>query len=484
MIPLTRISVALLVAGTLAAQDAPSAGDAPAPATEQASEQETQEPAETETDNQGEDDGPDVVAASDPYQWHGLVDMRFESRTTGGDHDNDLYVYSRARLGDPRKHAWTFSAAARGALDMDHTERTNVFRSFQDRRRGDLTAFLYNAHVDLNGQPEGSPVHGTLERIRFGRQVLTDTPMLMYLDGVTVETVPVPKWGDLIAVVYGGLPSHIFESSPTGDFAAGAAVSFSPWTQGRARVDWMHVKDDYLASSYEDDLLGLRFDQYLGRSLALHYNMNLLDFDRLRDLAAYATYSNTDSDFSASIRYSALVSDENKTRAVDFDYFTEILATYYAYDQVEFSMHKGLTDELYVEGGFDIRELRRDANQGIFNREFRRYYVTAGVSAWPDDAIDASVTFELWDSSGDRFTTVGADLRYDFSETTVASIGTMFQAFRYDPLRGLDNEDVQVSFAKLDHRLSDKMRLRGRFDYEDGDTYNFSTLMIGLQVDF
>ena len=107
-----------------------------------------------------------------------------------------------------------------------------------------------------------------------------------------------------------------------------------------------------------------------------------------------------------------------------------------------------------------------------------------GVDKWPHDDTNLSATFEYWDSGEDEFWTFGGDVSHDFDESVTASIGTLFELFRYDPLRGQENEDVQVSYAKLRYEISQDTRLRAKFEYEDGESDEFFTWTLGMQVSF
>jgi hypothetical protein len=245
----------------------------------------------------------------------------------------------------------------------------------------------------------------------------------------------------------------------------------------------MHVEDEYLSTTSDDDLIGVRFDQRIGRGLFVNAFVNIIEFDTARNIGTHASWSDPEQDLNLTLRYTALASDENR-RSIDLDYYTEILATYFAYDQYDASIHKGLGDTLYLEGGAQWRELRSDGNEGLLNHEFRRYHATVGLDAWPFAGSDASATFELWDSGEDRFTTIGGDFSHEFDEDWSASVGTLFELFRYDPIRGSESEDVQVSYLKTTYHLANNQRLRARLEIEDGDVDDFVTFDLSMLIDF
>jgi hypothetical protein len=245
----------------------------------------------------------------------------------------------------------------------------------------------------------------------------------------------------------------------------------------------MHVTDEYLSTSADDDLIGVRWDQRVSENLFFNAHVNLIELEDTGDVGAFTSWTDPENDFNITLRYSGLLGDE-KRRSIDLDYFTEVLATYVAFDQFDLALHKGLGESAYVEAGAQIRELRDDAKESLFNHEFLRYHGTLGTVDWPWTGSDVSVTYEFWDAGGDRFTTVGADFTHKTDEQWSGSIGTFFELFRYDVLRGEENEDVQVSYLKLRYNLSKQQRLRARLEFEDGERDDFYTLSISMQVEF
>jgi hypothetical protein len=200
-------------------------------------------------------------------------------------------------------------------------------------------------------------------------------------------------------------------------------------------------------------------------------------------MTAGATWTQADGDFSVTARYTSLLSDQTR-RSIDFDYFTTIESTYFAYDQYEIHAHKDLGEFLYIDGGMQLRELRHDDNESIFNHEFRRYFVTPGVTGWPSEGTQASLAWAFWDSGGDRFSSFGADLTQKLDERWTGSIGTVFDLFRYDVLTGQENEDVQTSYLRLAYLPLEKLRLRVSYLFENGEEADYSTLILSTEWRF
>lgn len=423
-----------------------------------------------------------AASATSPYELSGLLEMRYVGRWTEGSHDNDLYGYGEVNLGDPREHMITAHASGLLAWDLDRERNpTEPFFSVDDTYSKDVTGQLYSAYIDVNSVA-GNPWRDTLRRVRMGRQALYDTPVTLFLDGASIETMPLTESYDVTLSGFVGVPSYFFESSSDGDITYGGAVKLAPWTAAQFRFDYMHVTDQYLGSTQRDDLFGLRLDQQVASTLFLSAHLNLFSNDP-RDLGLNAQWTDPDLDLTVVGRYTAVLANQG-FRAINFDYFTPIEGTYFAYDQFEFSAQKELGEHAYLAGGVDFREMRNDSDEGLFNHEFRRYHATPGVADWPWEGFDGSLTFEYWNAGGDDYVTYGGDLEQAVNDEWTVSTGLLYQLFRYDSFTQHERENVYVTYLKLTWDATDDLRLRGMYEYEDGDTEDFSTLMFTARVGF
>jgi hypothetical protein len=429
----------------------------------------------------GENPAASRPADDSPYGVHGTIRLEYIGRWTSGHDDQDGFAAVDLDAGDPRRHLITFHAAGRLGYDFDGGRNPQSPYFNVDDTYGALSSRLYSAYVDVNGVA-GNPFGATVRRIRTGRQIMYDTPVTLYLDGVSVETQPLPGLGDTVLSGFMGQPSNWFESSSSGDVAYGGAAQATPWRGGTLRFDYVHVTDRWLSQTSKDDLLGFRVDQAVGPGLWLHGHANLLD-DELRDMAASGTWSLAESGTSVTARYTALLSDQDQ-HSINLDYFTPIAFTWFAYDQYEIYGHQDLGEHAYVDGGVQFRELREESREGTFNHEFRRYYLTPGVQHWPTPGTSLGVTGEYWDAGGDRFTSMGADLTQELDARWRASVGTSFDLFRYDALVGLEDENVQTTWARLEYRPQPTLRFRLGYQFENGQSRDDSRLALTIQKDF
>jgi len=423
--------------------------------------------------------GEETAAA--PYELYGVVELRYVGRWTEGYHDNDIFGYGQVQVGDPRQHEVTLHASGRLDWDLDGTrDPTSPFFTVDDTY-ADVATRLYSAYADLNAVGN-NPLRHTFRRIRLGRQVSYNTPETLFLDGLSVETLPLVQGIDLVLLGYVGVPAHLFESSESHDLAFGGAAMLVPWTNAQFRFDYQYISDAYLGSTQRDDLFGFRLDQKIGSTLFASAHINLLN-DGPRDLGVNAQWSEPDLGLTVTGRYTALLDDQG-FQVIDLDYFTPIMGTYFQYDQFEISAQKDLGENAYVAGGVQLREMRHDSNEGLFNHEFRRYYLTPGISDWPWEGFDGNLTFEFWDAYGDDYLTYGGDIKQVLNDEWLVSTGLLYQLYRYDTFVQKERENVYVAYAKLTWDATDDMRVWGMYQYEDGDTEDFSTFMLNARLNF
>jgi hypothetical protein len=159
------------------------------------------------------------------------------------------------------------------------------------------------------------------------------------------------------------------------------------------------------------------------------------------------------------------------------------MATYHAYHQFDGFGHVGFADHLYIDGGIQFRILDDSSDEGMFNHDFQRYYVTPGVTGWPWTGFELGLTAEVWDSGGDDFSAFGGELSQELCDCLRGGLGSNFFLYRYDVLADQEREDVQVYYARLDYRATEFLKMFGRFEFEAGDD-DFATLTIGARISY
>jgi len=143
------------------------------------------------------------------------------------------------------------------------------------------------------------------------------------------------------------------------------------------------------------------------------------------------------------------------------------------------SAAKGIGDHLRLTAGTDLRRVSDDADVGTNNRDYDRYYFTVTVIDLPVEGLTAGVTADLWDSDGRTVDTWGADLTYQVSADTSASVGSYYSAWKYDIVSEEERDDVRTWFVRGRHKLSRRTTLDLGYELEDNDIDDFHFLRMG-----
>jgi hypothetical protein len=407
---------------------------------------------------------------------HGSLSSRLRFRWTGSDHDTDLYETLSLTVGDAERQTVTGYLLARMAVDLDgttHSKGYYVFDSIQDTYTSPVTAQLYEAYGDLHRV-------GPVELARLGRQTLYETPVVAYLDGARVETEDLTglklRFGG-----YGGVPVHFYESSPQGDLIAGLYGQVQPWKGGRARVDWMHVDDQTYFGDFGNDLFGFSAWQELFERVQLYGQYTRLE-GRSRDVTARATWREPEWDLVVQGWFYELLRTQ-RDYAIEFDPFYNAALEYHPYLQTRVLVGKGIGEYVTVDGGAEVRRLKDPADEGDFNHNFQRFFVTPTVQGVGLKGLSVSLTGEIW-KSDDEIRSWGADVTQKFTEALRGSVGTYFSLYKYDYYSATERDDVRTYYLRLRYKLAKDLRLDGGYEYEHSSVDTIQTLRLGVIWDF
>jgi len=133
----------------------------------------------------------------------GYLSTKYRYRATDAASDQDLYQYLALDLGNPLSSKLTFHFFGRATADLDgHQggERYYVFDSINDTYDNWYTGRIYYAYLDAHGV-------ANMEVIRLGRQLIYDAPVVLYFDGLRLETAEKRDLLGLKLGAYGGLGS-------------------------------------------------------------------------------------------------------------------------------------------------------------------------------------------------------------------------------------------------------------------------------------
>lgn len=140
-----------------------------------------------------------------------------------------------------------------------------------------------------------------------------------------------------------------------------------------------------------------------------------------------------------------------------------------------------------LQGGIDLRELENDTEEGPFNREFRRYFLTPTVNAWPWPPIAWSVTVEMWDVPGQDdgdIATAGFEMTVQVSPDLKLAAGSAYTLYTFDELLNEERENVRTLYARATAALRQDLKGELGVQFEDAEIDDFWTLKVGLTQSF
>lgn len=406
---------------------------------------------------------------------HGSLSTWFRGRWTPDDADADVRAALYLDVGDAEKNDYTAHLSALLYLDLDGQEiGRSPFFDITNTYDDALTGRLYEAYVDAN-RIDGLAI------ARVGRQQIYRTPELAWFDGAYVETEELTEHR-LSFGAYGGIPVHVFESSPSGDALFGLYAAGRPWKGGRLRLDWMHFKDENLFGDHDTDLFDLGWWQTVGEALALEGEWGWID-DSSRDVRVMATYYDQGTDLKLQASYYELLNTQ-KDLALEVDPFYGVLLDLFPYYQTRFLVSKSLRDWIFLEGGFDIRRVTDEGDVGEFNRDFERYYAVTTFQDVAKQGFDVSVTGEVWNSDDSDVQTWGADVTKQIDERWDASVGTYYSLYKYDYFLVDERNNVRTYYVKMGYDPTKSLSFDMRYEFEDDEFEDYQTVRLGMSWRF
>ena len=430
-----------------------------------------------------------------PFELSGLVSQRYRYRRTGAGEDQDLYGFLSLVA--------THRPAARGSegrariyrqlsleLGLSHNVDIDAFESagaptgdrivpFLDATNtfGDrFHAFLHSAAVVARDLQLGDL--GRLDTLRVGRQsILRDEAILF--DGGFLRTARTDGWS---FDVYGGLPAHLYESSPRGDAFGGASVDWAPSDAWRLGLDGFYLRDERrnLPNS-EDFVTILRGDYRPDSAWTLRGTASWND-TRERRQTVEVRYLDAPSGLVAHLRL------RRQNAVVDFlsseiSPYVLVQGRYAPYYQAQIDLDQELGEHFSLGGGALIRELEDSDDAGRFNHSFRNAYLSLGAREfWPGFA--ASVRGDAWDADGEDIYTVGAELEQRFARRVRARVGTSYSLYRFDAITGEERHRDRIYYARIRWTLWRGLDFDTDYQYERDSITEYHTVITGLRIWF
>jgi hypothetical protein len=428
----------------------------------------------------------------------GTLYTRYRARfDTRDEHSQDIYNYLTIDVGDKARQWATGHADMRVAADLDNSGtgvRSDIFASILDTYDNDINYRLYSAYVDFNKIPG-------IETLRAGRQWQYDTPEVLQMDGLRLDTQPICGRHDLQFSFYGGVPVHLDESSAEGDWLAGLAVQAKPWETARLRLDYTHITDDQSGRVHNTpDLVQQSFNQPDGTvdnnlvalsmwqtfhnpDIRLFGRVETLDADA-REAEARCIYYRKQWDLQMALTYRVVFERENHL-VTELDPFTPTLQGQEPYHNLNFVFTKQWAQHYRIEGGAMVRRLAAGGDEGQFNHDFDRFYLTFGVNDLPIQGLSASATGYWYEGrDGPSIGTAGAEISYNWNKKLITTGGTDFELYTYDVFLGTERESVRTYYFKQRWRPERWAVLDVEYNFEQSLTREFHTVIATFRFNF
>jgi hypothetical protein len=405
--------------------------------------------------------------------FRGQLVSRYWLRWTGSDRDQDLYETLSLDIGDPEQHAVTGYLQGRLSIDLDGSTGSQPFASLDDSHGHNPVGHLYYAYADLH-RVDGFSL------LRLGRQTIHDTPEVAFLDGVRAESA---TFGGMQAQIgaYGGVSTHLYESSISGDWMMGLYVQGRPWTGGRLRLDWMHLEDEALLGAHNDDLYAAGVWQTAG-AFELEGQYSRLE-SKDRDVRGRATFSDAETSVLLQLSYYQLLHPQQDL-VLELDPFFSATQELFPYQQFGFLGSKGLWEQLDLRLGIDVRRVRDAADIGTYNHDYERYFGTVAVRDLFTKDLTVSLTGDLWASDMEDIRTWGADASYKANETIELSAGSYYSLYKFDLQLNSEIDHVRTYYGRLRCRASKSLTADLAVELEDNDLDRYYTLRMGATWKF
>lgn len=402
----------------------------------------------------------------------GTLAARYRARHGGGADDQDLTARLSLDVGRSEHDAFTFHVAARGFADLDGRSSDSTFAGLDQSFGDDVHGYLYRAHLDAHRLPG-------VELARLGRQDLDETPTPVSFDGLRADSERIGPHRVWLSA-YGGVPVHQFAASRSGDGVFGAAVGGNPWTGARVRLDWMDLRDEFLALDRHDTLLGARWWQNVGE-VQLH-GLHTWRDGQPRDLQVGARGQIAEP-VQFTCDYRELLRTQ-RAEVTELDPFFAIGLEYVPYRQVEASLSADVDDHVEIGVGTEIRRLSDGNDEREFNREFEHYHADLTLTDLGLDGLSLSISGNLWQSTGEAFRAIAGDLEYRPDRDLRITLGSAYDLFRYDAFDDRERVHVRSWHLRVDRRVAASLRVDGGYEYERDDDDEFHLFRLGVTWTF
>ena len=418
---------------------------------------------------------------------NGYFSTRYVYRTAaspdGRVSDQDLFGDLRFDITKPKDNRYEIHFFGSAHRDLDGNQDSSRFSPFEgvtDTYGNRTTGIIYEANAVLN-----DPLQH-LTRVRIGRQSGTrDEPV--FFDGIAMDLGS----EKVNVTLYGGADMHFYEVGRHWgkDTLEGAGIDYTPLPSTGMSADFLAVKDKReftpdVATIY-DRMVSLKVWQVFEPFARFTAKYRFLDGDP-RDLSLKASTTWQAGNLDAAVSYFRQFRPQNEL-TTDFSLFYDVIGVSTPYQSVDIKVRKFFVERVAVDVGYFKRELLDAADEGPFDKEFRRTFIDIEVMDLFLNNLSGTLLAEQWESQGRSYDAVGADLSYKIKRNKKearVSIGTNYSLYKYDYYTELGvREHVRTWYLSGKYPLKDGFSVNGACEYEHSfETYQ--TVRLGMRYDF
>lgn len=422
-----------------------------------------------------------------PLTLSGNLSQRYRYRESGNASDQDVYGYFNLDAVYPGDRTRgvpfgklelnlqgsynldvdgfdTAAEASRGTSFFPFTDATNTFG---DRFRG----FVHSAYLELTEV-------AAFERLRVGRQTRHVEETFLF-DGGSLRT---KRWKTLSFEAYGGVPTHLYESSSSGDALTGFGVESRVKPNLTIGADYLYVRDTHdQTRDTEEHLYRLRGRYNLDREWTLNAAASWVDSrDRRQQLEL--RYLSEAWGLLAQLR----VLRQNGVvgfQSNELSPYLFVQGRYAPFYQYRLDIHQPIGESFEISGGIHLRHLEDSTDESLYNHDFRNYYVALETSdLW--QSATASLQLDVWDSDSDDVYAASFEIEQKVGELLRARLGTSYSLYRVDLVTGAERERDRVYYVKLRWRLTSRLTADTDYQYERDANTEYHTVTTGLRLWF
>lgn len=430
--------------------------------------------------------------------FNGSTTLRYRvQRLEGNKSDQDIFQDLSLSLGNPEKDrlTWRFYGSLREDIDGinpntitkekfkrlifprtpvedDPVVTNSPFFSIDDSIAKGIVARPYEFYAEIKDV-------NFIDNVRAGRQYMPEVENL-HFDGLKLEF---DGFKGMRLTTFAGLPVHLFETSESGDFLAGASIAFQPIKGSSIRLDSAYINDNNNdIGGNDDNLFAFSLRQNIKEWWNIFANFSMIG-QTARDAGLRSQWVFPDKDLDINLSLKKQLSTlEDLT--IELDDFNVITGDYFPYTEYSINAYKGVSKYLGIGLGFNIRRLNDSSNEGPFNHEFDNYYLTLSSHDFPIKGASISATINFYNTDDDETRSLGFNLREKVGDNLTLMLGTYYSLFKFDSLTQSERDNVRTFFFNPKYQITDRWEIELDYEFEMTDQESFHTVESGLKYRF